>query len=124
MDQVIDRPTENNNMEENEPVADPTRTLFVRRDGAGRITGLATDPSDPGAKAASLDDPEVQAFLQDLDLDLVRVLEDVIDLLVVRGVFRFTDLPESAQQKLLYRKTMRSHWQSVVDPLRAVDDLL
>jgi hypothetical protein len=43
---------------------------------------------------------------------------------VSRGVFRFTDLPESAQHKLMYRKTLRSQWQSVPDPLGSDEDLL
>jgi hypothetical protein len=38
----------------------------------------------------------------------VRVLEDVIDLLVEKGVFRFTDLPAPAQEKLLSRRSLRS----------------
>lgn len=90
--------------------------LYLLRDADGVITGL-TSTWQPGAEAADLGDSAVQAFLRDLDIDLVRVLEDVIDLLVARGVFRFTDLPESAQQKLLFRKTLRSQWQPVPDPL-------
>jgi hypothetical protein len=97
--------------------------LYVLRDETGRISGLS-DEAEPGTVPATLDDPEVQAFLGSLDLDLVRVLEDVIDLLIARGVFRFTDLPETAQQKLMFRKSLRSHWQSVSDPLGTEDKLL
>ena len=97
--------------------------MFITRDQNGDITGLSSSPAD-GAVAASIDDPQVQAFLRNLDIDLVRVLEDVVDLLVARGIFRFTDLPESAQQKLLFRKTMRSQWQAVPDPLGMEDGLL
>ena len=42
-----------------------------------------------------------------LDADFVRVLEDVIDTLIVRNVFNITDLPEQAQAKLLARKSFR-----------------
>jgi len=97
--------------------------VHVVRDSDGRITGLSAQ-AGTDTQPASLRDPDVQAFLRGLDVDLVRVLEDVIDLLVSRGVFRFTDLPESAQQKLLFRKTLRSQWQSVPDPLGADDGLL
>lgn len=38
--------------------------------------------------------------LQASDLELVRVLEDLVDVLVSRGVIRYTDLPEAAQRKL------------------------
>jgi hypothetical protein len=96
--------------------------VFIIRDSSGNISGLSANAGD-GAIAASIDDPDVQAFLRNLDIDLVRVLEDVVDLLVGRGVFRFTDLPESAQQKLLFRKSLRSQWQAVPDPLGAEEGL-
>lgn len=95
--------------------------VYVVRDQDGKVVGLSADGS---GEAASISDPDVQAFLRELDVDLVRVLEDVIDLLVAGGVFRFTDLPDSAQQKLLFRKTLRSQWQPVPDPLGTGDDLL
>lgn len=97
--------------------------VHVVRDAEGRITGLTAEPG-PETSPASIDDPEVQQFLRGLDVDLVRVLEDVIDLLVARGVFRFTDLPESAQRKLVFRKTLRSQWQSVPDPLGSDEGLI
>ncbi|MDJ0738393.1 MAG: hypothetical protein QNJ91_01670 [Gammaproteobacteria bacterium] len=90
--------------------------VYIVRDAEGEISGLSATPSGD-AEPVTTDDPGVQAFLRRLDVDLVRVLEDVIDLLIARGVFRFTDLPESAREKLLFRKTLRSQWQSVPDPL-------
>jgi len=98
------------------------KKVFIVRDAEGDIASLSGTATD-GAIAASIDDPEVQEFLRNLDVDLVRVMEDVVDLLVGRGVFRFTDLPESAQQKLLFRKTLRSQWQAVPDPLGDEDGL-
>ena len=98
------------------------KKVFIVRDAKGAIASLSATSTDD-AVAASIDDPEVQEFLRNLDVDLVRVLEDVVDLLVGRGVFRFTDLPESAQQKLLFRKTLRSQWQPVPDPLGDEDGL-
>lgn len=99
------------------------KKVFIVRDAQGNITSLSATAS-AGASATSIDDPEVQEYLRDLDVDLVRVLEDVVDLLVGRGVFRFTDLPESAQQKLMFRKTLRSQWQAVPDPLAEEEGLL
>ncbi len=97
--------------------------VFIVRDAEGRISGLSATPSG-NAEAVTMDDPDVQAFLRELDVDLVRVLEDVIDLLIARGVFRFTDLPESAREKLLFRKNLRSQWQAVPNPLGGEDGLL
>lgn len=98
------------------------KKIFIVRDPNGEVASLSAVP-EQGAEAASMDDPEVQAFLRNLDVDLVRVLEDVVDLLVGRGVFRFTDLPESAQQKLMFRKNLRSQWQAVPNPLGAEEGL-
>ena len=42
-----------------------------------------------------------------LDADFVRVLEDVIDTLIVKNVLNITDLPEQAQAKLFARKSFR-----------------
>ena len=97
--------------------------VYIIRNADGRIERLSAEAVE-GAVPASVGDPEVQNFLRDLDVDLVRVLEDVIDLLVSRGIFRFTDLPESAQQKLVFRKNLRSQWQSVPNPLGSGDDLI
>lgn len=99
------------------------RDVHVVRDTQGHISGLSAEPG-PDSAPVPIDDPQVQAFLRSLDVDLVRVLEDVIDLLVARGVFRFTDLPTSAQEKLMFRKNLRSQWHSVPDPLGVDEGLL
>lgn len=41
------------------------------------------------------------------DIQLVRVLEDLIGLLIERDVIRFTDLPAMAQKRLNDRESMR-----------------
>ena len=42
------------------------------------------------------------------DLAMARVVEDLVDLLIAKGVLRFTDLPEAAQKKLLARSEART----------------
>ena len=42
-----------------------------------------------------------------LDASLVRVLEDLVDVLISRNVIRITDLPPEAQKKLFERKRFR-----------------
>ena len=52
------------------------------------------------------------------DLAFIRVLEDLIDLLVDKGVLLFSELPAEAQQKLLTRQKLReeaTHGSLVVD---------
>lgn len=46
--------------------------------------------------------------LSQTDTDLARVLEDLIDVLITRGLIQFTDLPEPAQAKLLERRQTRA----------------
>lgn len=52
------------------------------------------------------------------DAALVRVLEDLINVLVDRGVIRITDLPAAAQAKL----TARDDWRSQMHTLSLLDD--
>ena len=92
--------------------------LFVLRDSDGSILSVHRDPV-PGALVLEKNHPEVLAFLSQgqgvekqsfagLDADLVRVLEDLIDVLIERNILRVTDLPAEAQQKLFDRKTFRN----------------
>jgi hypothetical protein len=97
--------------------------LYVTRDADGQIAHVTSDPQAEGAEPARLEDTDVQRYLAGLDLDLVRVLEDVIDLLVSKGVFHFTDLPEAAQQKLLHRKSVRRQWRSLENPLSGDEEI-
>lgn len=41
------------------------------------------------------------------DLSMIRVIEDVVDLLVLKGLIRVTDLPEAVQAKLMQRRARR-----------------
>jgi len=90
--------------------------VYVRRDAQGELISVSLHPDEQHPEAADPSDPGVAAFahgllgdraLVDSDLRLVRVLEDVIDLLISRDVIRFTDLPAPAQSKLMERKSMR-----------------
>jgi hypothetical protein len=51
---------------------------------------------------------ELQQVLSSSDAGIVRVLEDVIDLLCKNHAITFTDLPASAQKKLTIRKKIRA----------------
>lgn len=46
--------------------------------------------------------------LSQSDTAIARVLEDLIDVLIQRGVIQFTDLPPAAQEKLLSRRETRA----------------
>jgi hypothetical protein len=48
-------------------------------------------------------------ILTSSDLEVIRVLEDLVDLLCDKRIIVFTELPESAQQKLGIRKQVRKN---------------
>lgn len=52
-------------------------------------------------------DQQDQRTLQQSDAEVVRVLDDLIELLIDKGVIQFTELPIEAQQKLLNRSQLR-----------------
>ena len=92
---------------------------YVVRDTKGSIVSLHREEV-PGAEVLPLSHPDIQAFLTGtdgksfamMDADLVRVLEDLIDVLLRRNVFRITDLPLEAQVKLFERKHFRENLQT------------
>jgi len=103
--------------------------LYAKKNTEGRIVALSRSPDDRADPAWSIvpdGAPEVLSFIEELaghaapdnafrdsDLSFVRVLEDVIDLLIERGVIRFTDLPLPAQTKLLQRRNHRRQQQGL-----------
>ena len=53
------------------------------------------------------------------DADLARITEDLINVLVQKGVILFTDLPPAAQAKLLARRQTRA---AVANSLKLLGD--
>jgi len=109
--------------------------LYVERDAQGAIAAIHRGGKEkPGLEPASLLDAEVLAFLRsnggaetlDLqlmssDITMVRVLEDLIDVLVSKNLILITELPPQARDKILGRKRLRA--QMADHPLM-VDDIL
>lgn len=90
---------------------------FVRRSADGQIESLHRH-GGAGTEFLPDDHVEVQAFVghhpdvakddfERLDADFVRVIEDVIDTLIIKNVINITELPEQAQAKLFARKSFR-----------------
>ena len=50
----------------------------------------------------------IQNVLNRLDLDMVRIIEDVIDILIDKNIMLFTDLPDPVQNKILFKKNIRN----------------
>lgn len=93
--------------------------MYIKRDDDGRIEIVSREETPECREYLAADSPEVLAFLMEAeaspgavrfkasDLAFVRVLEDVIELLMDKGVISFMELPEAAQQKVMERQTLR-----------------
>jgi len=91
---------------------------YVKRGDTGEIIAISQRQAEGFDDQVPADSLELSAFLQGLteantslsatDQDFVRVLEDVVELLIEKGIILFTDLPESAQEKMLHRQKLRS----------------
>lgn len=92
---------------------------YVIRTPKGDIVSLHREPV-PGSEWIDPESAEVRSFVvgdanpdsaldgfRQLDADLVRVIEDLVDVLISRQVIRVTDLPAEAQEKLFARKSFR-----------------
>ncbi len=94
--------------------------VYVERDAQGRLLRVEQKPFE-GAEHMAVESEELQNWLKvkeevkarleslhSSDLELVRVLEDVIIVLVDRGVIQYTDLPAAAREKLDQRAVARA----------------
>ena len=99
--------------------------MYIQRNDQGEIV-RASRLALPGCdEPIARDAPELLAFFgldafgqpldefRQSDLDFVRVLDDLIYLLMDKGIISFTDLPEAAQKKLLDRQSLRQHRNSL-----------
>lgn len=96
---------------------------YIQRDGTGSISGVSAEKTnsmsewiEPDADAlkeylarlaGATHTPEVASALSESDQALIRVVDDLVNVLVEKNLMRFTDLPEAAQKKLLERRSLR-----------------
>jgi hypothetical protein len=104
---------------------------YVRRNPEGRIIALSEDPDTGFEETLSLDAPEVQAFLEmaraqlsSSDIETVRVIEDLVDVLIQKKLLLLTDLPLPAQRKIMQRQRMRSKLGVLGNLMVAAEDIL
>ncbi|WP_020592069.1 hypothetical protein [Kiloniella laminariae] len=99
---------------------------YVSRSADGMITGLFEDTKEGAREYIDADAPEVAEFIQNVgeqveehseviqqelaqsDMEMIRVLEDLIATLIDKRVIMMTDLPKAAQRKLATRYSLRS----------------
>jgi len=93
---------------------------YVLRGDDGTIQGVSeTEVLGSGWEGIEDESKEYLSFLdtaikkadhfRESDIQLARVLEDLISLLIDRDFIRFTDFPEPAQKRLIERQGLRSN---------------
>lgn len=94
---------------------------YVSRGPDGKVNALFDSPRQDAGEELPASHPDVAEFLsapddtalavrQQLvqsDLDMIRVIEDLIELLIQKGTILITDLPDGAQEKLMQRQKLR-----------------
>ena len=90
---------------------------YVRRKPDGTIVSLHVDRTLEATEYIDSRHADIESFLgrdkadpndfSRLDAEFVRVIEDVIDTLIVKNILNITDLPAEAQAKLFARKSFR-----------------
>ena len=108
--------------------------LYVERDTNGEIIALHNHPGQNFTEQKPAMDDEVLAFvkmnvttdsfkllLSLSDTSVIRIIEDLVDLLIKKNIILFTELPEQAQLKIRERKTVR---EEMVSEDLVVDDIL
>lgn len=107
---------------------------YVNRNEQGKVIQLLDVPSSGASEWLELSHPDVAELLQSPDNkaelkesllssdgEMVRVVEDLIDLLMEKQVFVFTELPSAVQTKLNARKKLR-HDVNAISNLIGEDD--
>lgn len=69
-------------------------------------------------------DNDLKKTLSASDADLVRVLEDLIDVLITNGTIRLTDLPPQALEKINARKRTRQRMRGALDLINDDEDVI
>ncbi|MDD5366487.1 MAG: hypothetical protein PHR30_14215 [Gallionellaceae bacterium] len=109
---------------------------YVQRDDAGKIVSISTQKTEPTPEWVAEGSLDLTDFILDMatsddgsgihavralgesDLALIRVVEDIVDLLIEKNLLLFTDLPVPAQEKLLARRSLRDS----LNPLTLMKD--
>ena len=108
--------------------------MYIKRNEQGEIIAASEEPLT-GFVSVPAEDAALQEFLtssllntgesqlRQSDSSLIRVIEDLVDLLATKGIIRFTDLPPEAQDKLMMRKSLRGQDEHLNLIDEAGDDL-
>jgi len=89
-------------------ISDPEVMAFLFGDELARGIPEGCSLHAPQCLEVILGLQDHRRLLDESDLAMARVVEDLVSVLVDKGVLRFTDLPNAAQKKLLARQDART----------------
>lgn len=105
--------------------------FYAEKDQSGKIVAIRKDPGIDGEPVDVVSEEELLEFLTSgdepgsyesllrvTDMRVVRVLEDLIDIMTEKNIIMFTDLPYDARQIIGRRKEARKR----IKEFRLVDD--
>jgi len=98
--------------------------VYIKRDKDGQICAVYSQENEGITEQVDTDDPEFMDFLMRCDsnlqlkflksdLQLIRVVEDVINILMDKNIITITDFPQPVIDKLLARQAFRKRYTGV-----------
>lgn len=94
---------------------------------AGATEHIAADASELGELRAAHAATTVDALRRQLaasDSGMARLAEDLVDVLIGKGVVKFTDLPAAAREKYLERLSTRERMHARKNIIVDADDII
>lgn len=98
--------------------------VYVKRNKEQHVCAIYNQDIEGSLEEVDINNPEVVEFLLHCDkelqlkfiqsdLQLIRVLEDLIDILMEKNIITITDFPQPVIEKLLARQSFRKRFAGV-----------
>lgn len=97
--------------------------FYVKRAKNHDIVAIFTKPNREAKEVVPEDHPDILAFLapkdphkilrhlEATDLEMIRIIEDLVEILIEKNLITLLDFPQFAQHKILSRKKIREKFQ-------------
>ncbi|MDP3705866.1 MAG: hypothetical protein Q8R24_08145 [Legionellaceae bacterium] len=98
--------------------------VYIKRDSNNQIIAIFDKDTDEHLEKLPSTDKEVHVFLAKChvnheaaflktDLELIRVIEDLVQILIAKNVIAITDFPIAAIEKLTARNKIREQYKGI-----------
>jgi hypothetical protein len=98
--------------------------VYIKRGKNNEVVAVHLADNDQGLEPAANDSEEVADFLFQCalgdhyaflksDLELIRVIEDLVHVLMQKDILRITDFPAPVIEKLVQRRSIRQEFDGV-----------